>query len=325
MKRLLMLLLLFALLSGCGTAPEDTAPPPISQETAGTESAAEESAVPLPVTEAGIQALYASESQTILEITPWENDFLVESGSSGSPSFDWIFGSTGIRRRLFSSYEGIRSYEILYTGAIQFTTDGIQSYNGYQSWPYVGVAALGGQWDGGGHAVYDICADGVTAGQEAYFAPLDEPAAFGMQGRSEAVLDARVDIAGLEMVFGPVAGQGFDAAFCAPPWVEICCEGTLMTVTCRDTYLDCMALSQGEPEDLAYLQALGTLYPDAFPVGALPGVNRFISHGEISQEDGSVVVRLTLTEAAAQYTVELGSLGPHDARPWFRLVFRETE
>jgi hypothetical protein len=96
-----------------------------------------------------------------------------------------------------------------------------------------------------------------------------------------------------------------------------------MTVVCRDTYLDCMALSDGEPADLNLLQTEGTLYPDSFPAGAF-GTNRFISQAEITQEDSTVVVRLTLTESASQYTVECGSLGPLDSRPYFRLSFREV-
>ena len=164
----------------------------------------------------------------------------------------------------------------------------------------------------------------MTADIEPYWAPLAEPASFGMAGRSEALLDARVTVSGLELLFGPMSGQDFDAAFCAPPLVEVACEGNVMTLTCRDTYLDCMALAQGEPEDLELLQQQGTLYPGSFPEGPLDGSNRFISRAEVSQEGSGVAVRLTLTEDAGQYTVSREYLGPADSGPYLRLSLRET-
>ena len=164
----------------------------------------------------------------------------------------------------------------------------------------------------------------MTADLGPYWAPLAEPASFGMAGRSEALLDARVTVSGLELLFGPMSGQDFEAAFCAPPLVEVACEGNVMTLTCHDTYLDCMALAQGEPEDLERLQLQGTLYPGSFPDGPLEGSNRFISRAEVSQESSSLAVRLTLTEDAGQYTVSREYLGPADSGPYLRLSLRET-
>ena len=97
-----------------------------------------------------------------------------------------------------------------------------------------------------------------------------------------------VTVSGLELLFGPMSGRDFNAAFCAPPLVEVACAGNVMTLTCHDTYLDCMALAQGEPKDLELLQQQGTLYPGSFPEGPLEGSNRFISRVEVSQEGSSL-------------------------------------
>ena len=195
----------------------------------------------------------------------------------------------------------------------------------YHNFPQSGTVSFDGIWDENGQSSpYDPYSSGMTAGTEPYWAPLEEPASFGMAGRSEALLDARVTVSGLELLFGPMSGQDFDAAFCAPPLVEVACEGNAMTLTCRDTYLDCMALAQGEPEDLERLQQQGTLYPGSFPEGPLDGSNRFISRAEVSQEGSGVAVRLTLTEDAGQYTVSREYLGPADGGPYLRLSLRET-
>jgi hypothetical protein len=138
---------------------------------------------------------------------------------------DWVFGTSGIRQKLLFSDEGLQSYQILSSGTVQFTTDGVRSVDGYREFPYTGIVSFDGKWGNDGQAAdYDPYGAGETPTVERYWAERTETTAFGMAGRSEAVLDAQIDIAGLEMVFGPVSGQDFDAAFCAPPGVEISCE-----------------------------------------------------------------------------------------------------
>ncbi len=61
----------------------------------------------------GPSAVYAEEQQEILRITAYEGDFLVETGPESRPALDWVFGSTGIRRRLYVGFSDIRDYEIL--------------------------------------------------------------------------------------------------------------------------------------------------------------------------------------------------------------------
>ena len=316
MRRWILMIFCLLLLAGCGGAPQD-AP-------AGGEDEASD-AVSLPVTEEAIRAAYEAEGAAVLAVTPYERDFLVELGPEERPALDWVFGATGIRQRLYTGFSGIRDYEILYAGCVRFTTDGTLYDTAYRDFPQSGTVSFDGAWDETGQAsAYDPYGSGMTADRGPYWAPLAEPASFGMAGRSEALLDARVTVSGLELLFGPMSGQDFEAAFCAPPLVEVACEGNVMTLTCHDTYLDCMALAQGEPEDLERLQLQGTLYPGSFPDGPLEGSNRFISRAEVSQESSSLAVRLTLTEDAGQYTVSREYLGPADSGPYLRLSLRET-
>ena len=316
MRRWILVIFCLLLLAGCGGAPQD-AP-------AGGEDEASD-AVSLPVTEEAIRAAYEAEGAAVLAVTPYERDFLVELGPDERPALDWVFGATGIRQRLYTGFSGIRDYEILYAGCVRFTTDGTLYDTAYRDFPQSGTVSFDGAWDETGQAsAYDPYGSGMTADLGPYWAPLAEPASFGMAGRSEALLDARVTVSGLELLFGPMSGQDFEAAFCAPPLVEVACEGNVMTLTCHDTYLDCMALAQGEPEDLERLQLQGTLYPGSFPDGPLEGSNRFISRAEVSQESNSLAVRLTLTEDAGQYTVSREYLGPADSGPYLRLSLRET-
>ena len=316
MKRWIWVFLCLLLLAGCGGA---------SQGSLADEDGGAADAVSLPVTEEAIRAAYEAEGAAVLAVTPYEGDFLVELGPEERPALDWVFGSTGIRRRLYTGSAGIRDYEILYAGCVRFITDGILFDTAYHDFPQSGAVSFDGIWDEYGQSSpYDPYGSGMTADTEPYWAPLEEPASFGMAGRSEALLDARVTVSGLELLFGPMSGQDFEAAFCAPPLVEVACEGDVMTLTCRDTYLDCTALTQGEPEDLELLQQRGTLYPGSFPEGPLDGSNRFISRAEVSQEGSGVAVRLTLTEDAGQYTVSREYLGPSDNGPYLRLSLRET-
>ena len=316
MQRWILVIFCLLLLAGCGGASQDS---PAGEEDGTTDT------VPLPVTEEAIRAAYEAEGAAVLAVTPYEGDFLVELGPEERPALDWVFGTTGIRRRLYTGFSGIRDYEILYADCVSFTTDGTLYDTAYHDFPQSGTVSFDGIWDEYGQSSpYDPYGSGMTADTEPYWAPLEEPASFGMAGRSEALLDARVTVSGLELLFGPMSGQDFDAAFCAPPLVEVACEGNVMTLTCRDTYLDCMALAQGEPEDLERLQQRGTLYPGSFPEGPLDGSNRFISRAEVSQEGSGVAVRLTLTEDAGQYTVSREYLGPADSGPYLRLSLRET-
>ena len=316
MRRWSLMIFCLLRLAGGGAEPQDFP--------AGGEDGASD-AVSLPVTEEAIRAAYEAEGAAVLAVTPYERDFLVELGPEERPALDWVFGATGIRRQLYTGFSGIRDYEILYAGCVRFTTDGTLYDTAYRDFPQSGTVSFGGAWDETGQAsAYDPYGSGMTADLGPYWAPLAEPASFGMAGRSEALLDARVTVSGLELLFGPMSGQDFDAAFCAPPLVEVACEGNVMTLTCHDTYLDCMALTQGEPEDLERLQLQGTLYPGSFPDGPLEGSNRFISRAEVSQESSSLAVRLTLTEDAGQYTVSREYLGPADSGPYLRLSLRET-
>ena len=270
MRRWIWVFLCLLLLAGCGAGPQDSP--------AGGEDGASD-AVSLPVTEEAIRAAYEAEGAAVLAVTPYEGDFLVELGPEERPALDWVFGSTGIRRRLYTGYAGIRDYEILYAGCVRFITDGILFDTAYRDFPQSGTVSFDGTWDETGRAsAYDSYGSGMTADLDPYWAPLAEPASFGMAGRSEALLDARVTVSGLELLFGPMSGQDFDAAFCAPPLVEVACEGDVMTLTCRDTYLDCTALTRGSRRTWSVSSSRGPFTPTAFrpdrwtaPTASSPG------------------------------------------------------
>ena len=99
MRRWILVIFCLLLLAGCGGAPR-AAP-------AGGEDEASD-AVSLPVTEEAIRAAYEAEGAAVLKIPSYEGDFLVELGPEERPALDWVFGTTGIRRRLYTGFSGIR-------------------------------------------------------------------------------------------------------------------------------------------------------------------------------------------------------------------------
>ena len=119
-------LLLLLSLAACGTTPaKDEQSPDNSGTQTGSEaqpdgSPTESSGTFTPVTtEEEVRALYApdyekdSTDPPILEIIPYEGDFLVRRGwENDSQWMDWVYCQSGIRRNLLSLSEQLLNYEI---------------------------------------------------------------------------------------------------------------------------------------------------------------------------------------------------------------------
>ncbi len=315
--------LLILLLAGC-SAPE---PPP-------------EEPVPA-VTEDSLRALYASEGRVVLDVVPQGEDFLVWYGFHADPAmesappegryndvsaFDWVYTEAGIRCRLVHCTSDVASYEILNAGAVKVTLGDRFQLIPARTFPKLLYAYSTPREDGGGALPYG---DETAYSEEPYWAPVAEAHAVG-QERREVLVDAQVNVNGVDLVFGPPADaeglQAFYADASSLPLVEIACdEAGQLVLTCRST-----ALSSGEPETFSapddqanyesWLQNQDL--PTRFPAGVLPGSNRYLSQAEVRVQGADVLVMLRLTEAAGAYTVETGYLGG-ESRPHLRLTLRE--
>jgi len=337
------------LLGGCGKAPAETPLPTGTDGGNVTESPAPNptqniigiigmgnTGTPAPaapeegagMTEDKVRAMYENEPFIVEKVTPYNGDYLVQYGAYGEWQFDWVYGKTGERHRIMYSNYGVREVEILETGKIRVLTEGVCSANGYRSFPEIQTGYAAVQLDENGKPLpYKIQTGNFST--ETYWADINEACSFGLRGRKEAVVNAVISASGFEMAFGPRAGEDFVAAFCAPPGIDITFDETtrIMTITCRDT-----ALKSGEQEfddplmerDFErFIEEWGTPFPSEFPSGALPGSNPLISSATINEDGKDTVVRLYLTEKAAEYTVESEYTGPDDKGPYIRVVLRE--
>ena len=106
-------LLLLISLASCGAAPaqEEEKPDGSESRSAGEFSpaaAADDTLTPV-TTEEEVRALYAADPDPFppenLTITPYEGDFLVQiDRDTYAPMLDWVYGQSGIRRRLLFLY-----------------------------------------------------------------------------------------------------------------------------------------------------------------------------------------------------------------------------
>ena len=349
MKRLFAVLLSLALMlpAGCGASgaelvPEEVVSPASAEAAPSTPEDNGYPRVPLPVTEEAVRAVYEAEERVVLEITPYENDFLVWYGFDhgyrdetsryvDNSRFEWVYGTSGLRCPLLHCDRDVTSYEIPGSGAVEVLTGqrfANVSGNGFPVTLRARAALALGE---DGEPLPYFVDSGV---QETYWAPVSEGHTVGLE-RREVLVDARLTIDSLELVFGPPADpdglSGFYAAASWIPLVEISCDesGRQMTLTCRET-----ALTSGDPPrcddaDLQenYTQWLldtGTELPTSFPAGTLTGANPFLQQAEVRERGGDTLITLTLTEDAGLYTVETGQLLRNESRPYLRLTFQES-
>ena len=251
MKKLISLalaVLLLLNLAACGDGPA-----PSSSGSSGDVSSSAGSSqtdVLSPVTtEAEVRALYGDDADLIASIEAYQGDFLVQLGTDDScPSLDWVYGESGIRRRMLWLDTPLLRCEIESQTTIRVVTGGPNIYNGVPSFPRVELATLCLLYDEQGRdRGYDPYVSPGIGSSEIYWAGAGERYSMGMQGRREAIRSAQVDAGGLTVAFAPLAdGSDFVAAYCEIPYTEVALseDGMTLTVTMHDTFLSSGTLSK---------------------------------------------------------------------------------
>lgn len=340
-------LLLLISLASCGAAPaqEEGKPDGSESRPAGEFSpaaAADDTLTPV-TTEEEVRALYAAGpdpfSPESLTITSYEGDFLVQiDRDTYAPILDWVYGQSGIRRRMLCLYEPLLNCEIQGQASVEVVTGGPNTFNGVPGFPHVENVSLSLIYDEQGMPLdYDPYASGGVNGSETYWANAGESYSMGMAGRREAVRSAQIDAGGVTVAFAPLAdGSDFTAAYCEIPYTEVSLpeNGNVLLVTFHDTFLDSGELAEGVTTD--YLHSYGSLYPEDFPAGELSGSCMLIQKAEITQEGTDVVLALTLDtdrlsedslgdgDGYFQFTAGTEYTGIADHGPYFRLQLRIT-
>ena len=334
MKKLLSLALAVLLplsLAACGDGPAPSFAGSSGGGPSSTGSAQTEEFTPV-TTEAEVRALYeGDEDGTILSVEEYQGDFLVTLDIGGATILDWVYGQSGIRRQLLWLSEPILSREINGQADVRVVTGGPSVYDSFFGFPHVEWAGLSPAYDPQGRALSDSPNDRTIHGSGAYWAGAGENYPMGRLGRRAAIRAAQIDAEGLTVAFAPLAdGSDFLSSTCAIPYAEVGLsqDSRTLTVTLRDTFLDCGTLSKDA--DLDFLREYGSLYPESFPAGELAGSCVLIEKAELRQDGNDAVLTVTLDEshlhgsyqgdAAFRFTAETGYTGPGDVGPFLRVT-----
>ena len=341
-------LLLLLSLAACGTAPaKDEQSPDNSGTQTGSEAQpdgrpTESSGTFTPVTtEEEVRALYAADPDPFppenLTITPYEGDFLVQiDRDTYAPMLDWVYGQSGIRRRMLFLYEPLLNCEIQGQASVEVVTGGPNNFNGVPGFPHVENVSLSLVYDEQGMPLnYDAYGSGATSSSDTYWAGAGESYYMGMQGRREAVRSAQIDAGGVTVAFAPLAdGSDFVAAYCEIPYTEVALseDGMTLTVTMHDTFLSSGTLSRDV--DLDFLKEYGSLYPESFPAGELAGSCTLIENADLRQDGNNAVLTVTLADGPIhgrnfgdgyyRFTAETGYTGIADTGPYLRVTLNAT-
>lgn len=103
MKKLISLALAALLLLNLAACGESSVPNPSGSSGDSSSSAdpAQPDAFSPVTTEAEVRALYGDDADLIASIEAYQGDFLVKLGTDEDcPSLDWVYGQSGIRRRM---------------------------------------------------------------------------------------------------------------------------------------------------------------------------------------------------------------------------------
>ena len=338
MKKILSLALaalLLLSLTACGENPAPSSPGSSGDVSSAGSSQAD---VLSPVTtEAEVRALYGDDASLITSIEAYQGDFLVKLGTDDScPSLDWVYGQSGIRRRMLWLDEPLIRCEIREQASVKVITGGPNTYNGVPGFPHVELATLSLLYDEQGRdRGYDPYVSPGIGSSEIYWAGAGERYSMGMQGRREAIRSAQVDAGGLTVAFAPLAdGSDFVAAYCEIPYTEVALseDGMTLTVTMHDTFLDCGKL--GKDVDTTFLKDYGSLYPESFPAGELTGSCTLIEKAELRQDGNDAVLTVTLADGPIhgrnfgdgyyRFTAETGYTGIADTGPYLRVTLNAT-
>ena len=269
MKKLLSLALAVLLplsLAACGDGPAPSFAGSSGGGPSSTGSAQTEEFTPV-TTEAEVRALYeGDEDGTNLSVEEYQGDFLVTLDIGGATILDWVYGESGIRRQLLWLSEPILSREINGQADVRVVTGGPSVYDSFFGFPHVEWASLSPAYDPQGRELSDSPSDRAIHGSSTYWAGAGEGYPMGRQGRRAAIRAAQIDAEGLTVAFAPLAdGSDFLSSTCAIPYAEVGLsqDSRTLTVTLRDTFLDCGTLSKDTDPD--FLKEYGSLYPGELP------------------------------------------------------------
>ena len=337
MKKILSLALaalLLLSLAACGEGPAPGSAASGSSYSAG--SAQTEVLTPV-TTEDEIRALYGDDASLITSIEAYQGDFLVKLGTDEDcPSLDWVYGQSGIRRRMLWLDEPLLQCQIESQATVRVVTGGPNTYNGVPGFPHVELATLSLLYDEQGRdRGYDPYVSPGIGSSEIYWAGAGERYSMGMQGRREAIRSAQIDAGGLTVAFAPLAdGSDFVAAYCEIPYTEVGLseDGMTLTVTMHDTFLSSGTLSKDVDPD--FLKEYGSLYPESFPAGELVGSCTLIENADLRQDGNNAVLTVTLADGPIhgrnfgdgyyRFTAETGYTGIADIGPYLRVTLNAT-
>lgn len=235
MKKLISLTLAALLLLNLAACGESSVSNP--SDSSGDSSSSADPAQPdafSPVTtEAEVRALYGDDASLITSIEAYQGDFLVKLGTDEDcPSLDWVYGQSGIRRRMLWLDTPLLRCEIESQASVRVVTGGPNIYNGVPGFPRVELATLSLLYDEQGRdRGYDPYVSPGISSSEIYWAGAGERYSMGMQGRREAIRSAQIDAGGLTVAFAPLAdGSDFTAAYCEIPYTEVALSEDGMTL-----------------------------------------------------------------------------------------------
>lgn len=185
MKKLISLALAALLLLNLAACGESSVSNPSGSSGDSSSSAdpAQPDAFSPVTTEAEVRALYGDDASLIISIEAYQGDFLVKLGTDEDcPSLDWVYGQSGIRRRMLWLDTPLLRCEIESQASVRVVTGGPNIFNGVPCFPHVELATLSLLYDEQGRdRDYDPYVSPGTGSSEIYWAGAGESYPMGMQ------------------------------------------------------------------------------------------------------------------------------------------------